>query len=94
IVGFAHCLKKEKFARADELILTSIKGHRHLIESPLGVYLNKEAGQADQQGALLDLNVLEIPADNGLADAGADLLVEGAGSEIFNLLRQKLQACS
>lgn len=94
IVGFAHCLKKEKFARADELILTSIKGHRHLIESPLGVYLSTEAGRADEQGARLDLNVLEIPADSGLADAGADLLVEGADSEIFNLLRQKLQACS
>ena len=94
IVGFAHCLKKEKFARADELILTSIKGHRHLIESPLGVYLNNEAGRADKQGALLDLNILELPAESGLANAGADLLVEGAGSEIFNLLRQKLQACS
>ncbi|MBI5172064.1 MAG: hypothetical protein HY986_04205 [Candidatus Melainabacteria bacterium] len=96
IVGFAHCLKREKFAQADELILTSINEHRHLRESALGVYLNNEAGRAEEQGSplKLSLKVLELPDDSGLAGAGADLLVEGAGSEIFNLLRQKLQAPS
>lgn len=92
-VGFAHCLTREKFQLADELIMKAIKGEQDLRESPLRHYL-ENGNEPQEQGrptGKLNLQALDLPVQNNLADAGADFVVEGEGAQLFARLRQRLE---